>query len=233
VYDAGAIKHYHDVIDALNRNNITPWVTLHHFSNPIWFHNKGDFEKQENIDFLVQFSIKMFNEFSPKVKHWCTINEPTVFVHHGWFTKMFPPGKEDWNLAGLALINVLEAHVRIYHALKALPNGKESMIGIVNNFPQFDPWRPWHLLDLFVSNLIDHVFNDAVIQFFKTGHYNFRLLHVSVKRSIPEAVNSNDFFGIKLLFSLSCQIRVESCTAFPVCASTQCSDDRFCVSNLS
>jgi len=195
-FDQSAIQHYHDVIDALLRNNITPWVTLHHFTNPLWFHQKGDFEKRENIDYLVKFSVRMFNEFSSKVKYWNTINEPSVFVHHGWFTKMFPPGKEEAALVAEVLANVLEAHVRMYHTLKALPNGKEAQIGVVINIPQFDPWRPWYPLDVFVCDVIDHVFNGVVMHFFKTGVYNFRFFLVNVQRTIPDAVNSNDFVGL-------------------------------------
>ena len=32
---------------------------------------------------------------------WCTINEPSVFVSQGYFNGVFPPGKQDPQLAAL------------------------------------------------------------------------------------------------------------------------------------
>src|ERR1700734_1256079 len=36
-----AITHYIDVIKALRKRGIEPMVTLHHFTNPIWFADSG------------------------------------------------------------------------------------------------------------------------------------------------------------------------------------------------
>ncbi|MEC9464616.1 MAG: family 1 glycosylhydrolase, partial [Myxococcota bacterium] len=35
-YDSEAIAHYHDVIDTLLEAGISPMITLHHFTHPIW-----------------------------------------------------------------------------------------------------------------------------------------------------------------------------------------------------
>ena len=43
-----ALKHY-DVIDALIKNNITPYITFHPFTNPVWFDEMGAFENENNI----------------------------------------------------------------------------------------------------------------------------------------------------------------------------------------
>ncbi len=53
-WDPVALAHYHDEIDRLRRNGIEVMVTLHHFSQPIWFDDLGGFEKMENKKFFIE-----------------------------------------------------------------------------------------------------------------------------------------------------------------------------------
>ena len=48
-----ALDHYRDVCIALIDSGLTPVITLHHFSHPIWFEELGAFEKEENIKYLI------------------------------------------------------------------------------------------------------------------------------------------------------------------------------------
>lgn len=61
-------------VDALLEAGITPMITLHHFTHPLWFEEMGSFEKRENIEHFVNFCKLVFEEFSPKVKLWITIH---------------------------------------------------------------------------------------------------------------------------------------------------------------
>ena len=56
VYNQDALDHYKNVILALKDNDITPFITLHHFTNPIWFDKLGGFEKEDNIGYFIEFS---------------------------------------------------------------------------------------------------------------------------------------------------------------------------------
>jgi hypothetical protein len=84
VWDASVFKHYHDEIDELLRNGVTPMITLFHFSHPMWFDEKGAWEDIDNLRYFVRFSTKVFEEYGHKVKLWCTINEPEVFSSCGF-----------------------------------------------------------------------------------------------------------------------------------------------------
>ena len=57
-FDDSVLNHYANVIDSLLKNNIVPYVTLHHFTNPIWFEEIGGFEKEENIECFLSFCKK-------------------------------------------------------------------------------------------------------------------------------------------------------------------------------
>lgn len=197
VFDQKIIKHYSEVINSLINKNIIPVITLHHFTHPIWFDEIGAFEKKENIFYFKRFCEKMFNEYSNEVKMWCTINEPGVFAVMGYFAGIFPPGKNNPDLTAQVIINLLDAHVDVYHSLKNHRNGSNCKIGIVKNINQFDPWRRWNLLDWLVCSINNHIFNSIFIDFFKKGKFNIYIPGFIIrKHSNLNAADSLDFFGL-------------------------------------
>jgi len=117
-FDEAALQHYADVCDELQRQGIEPVVGLHHYTDPIWFVQKGGFEKEENIENYVTFAQKVFEKLKDKARIWITFNSPDAYAIKGYMQAMMPPFKKDWQLMGLVFKNVLEAHVRTYQALK-------------------------------------------------------------------------------------------------------------------
>ena len=192
-----ALEHYRDVCVALIDSGLTPVITLHHFSHPIWFEELGAFEKEENIEHYVRFSELVFNELSDIVPIWCTINEPAVYVTQGYFNGVFPPGKKDPLLAGYVMRNLLNAHVQVYQHLKTLPNGANVQIGLVKNITQLDPLRRWHILDWYFSGILNDVFTNSTLDLFSKGEFDFFLpamANISYKNY--DAINSLDFIGL-------------------------------------
>ncbi|MAI87381.1 MAG: hypothetical protein CMF99_09650 [Candidatus Marinimicrobia bacterium] len=196
-YDPKAIQHYRDLCDSLLKNNITPVVTLHHFTHPIWFEKLGAFEKRENIDHFIDYSEYAFNNLKDLVPIWCTINEPSVFVSQGYFNGIFPPGKKDPVLAAAVLENLLYAHTKTYKHLKNLDGGDQAQIGLVKNIFQFDPLRRWHILDWAFSKVLNNVFTHSTLDYFKKGHATFSLPGM-VKKHLEnnDAIGAMDFIGL-------------------------------------
>ena len=197
VYCKNALSHYSTMIDELISNGIQPVVTLHHFAHPIWFDEIGAFEEEDNISHLVAFSKRVFEEYSDRVKYWCTINEPGVVAIQGYFTGMFPPGLNNGKLTAEVYKNLLESHVQIYHQLKKHKNASKVKIGIVKNINQFEPWSRYNLFDWMFTLAMNHVFNWSAINFFKSGKLKFRvpfmMWHSHVNK---KAKDSLDFFGL-------------------------------------
>jgi len=195
--DQVALNHYKDLCNALIEAKITPVITLHHFTHPIWFEKLGGFEKNNNIQYFVEFSEIVFQELNSMVPIWCTINEPSVFVSQGYFNGVFPPGKKDPVLAGEVLENLLNAHTQVYRHLKSLPGGDRVQIGLVKNIFQFDPLRRWHILDWVFSKVLNDVFTNSTLEFLKTGDSNFYLPGmVNKEMNNPNAIGSLDFIGL-------------------------------------
>ncbi len=61
-FDQAALQHYQEMCEALLVAGLKPVVTLHHFTHPIWFEQKGAFEKAENIALWVRFCEVVFQK---------------------------------------------------------------------------------------------------------------------------------------------------------------------------
>ena len=82
-FDEKVLQHYNDEIDMLIAEGIEPMITLHHFTEPLWFTKLGHFEKEENIKYMLPFVEKVYEWYGDRVVKWCTINEPEVFAIQG------------------------------------------------------------------------------------------------------------------------------------------------------
>lgn len=118
----------------------------------------------------------------------------------GYMSGSFPPGKTSPALCGIVLRNLLEAHVQTYTRLKALmqyPRDSQVRIGIVHCVYHFDCWNPLNPFDWFIQRHLNHLFNEAVLQFFRTGDYHWRPIgHTNTHWSNPRAVEALDFIGL-------------------------------------
>ena len=54
--DGAAVAHYHEVFASLARHRLTPIVTLHHFTNPLWIADHGGWESRATIDAFCEFA---------------------------------------------------------------------------------------------------------------------------------------------------------------------------------
>ncbi|CRX39310.1 family 1 glycosylhydrolase [Estrella lausannensis] len=207
-YSEEALKKYEDLCSMLLREGIEPLITLHHFSDPIWFEQMGGFEHDQNIADFVDFSKVVYQRLSPYVKNWVTFNEPSIYAFQGWIRGVFPPAKKDAALCGIVLRNLMKAHCDVYDALKAMDGYKDSKIGIAHQALRF---RPYSFLESVPCELLTRVTHNAVMDFFKTGNFCFELpdylnyvggilqipgsAHVTYSR--PDIHEKFDFFAVQ------------------------------------
>jgi beta-glucosidase len=185
-WNEDALQQYSKMIDNLLARGIEPMVTLHHFSHPIWFEEKGGFLNQSNIHFWADYCERVFTALSDRVTNWCTVNEPEVFSIMGYHMKLFPPGKGSIRKTIRVMKNVVMAHVTVYHSLKAIR--PEARIGLAKNITIFDPLHRWNLLHWLTTFILNHIWNGAIISAFTKGRM--------FGRRIPKAKGSLDYIGL-------------------------------------
>lgn len=197
VINEAALTHYRTVCEALHAAGITPNITLHHFTHPVWFEEKGAFEKEENIVFFVRFCKLVFSKLSDVVPLWCTLNEPNTFAFQGYCTGMFTPGVNDPQRALTVLKNMMEAHVQVYHTLKNLPDGPKALIGLAHNITQFDAYRWWDPVARAFCAIAGQCFNTLVLEFLQNGSFVYTLPGlVKIYHTNKKAVGALDFIGL-------------------------------------
>ncbi|MDQ8735624.1 family 1 glycosylhydrolase [Paenibacillus sp. LHD-38] len=80
VYEESAIEHYRNVLKACHDNNITPIVTLHHFTTPVWVIRSGGWESKETPARFARYCGKVMRELCEFIPYVCTINEANISI---------------------------------------------------------------------------------------------------------------------------------------------------------
>lgn len=113
------IKFYHNLIDELLDNGIEPYVTLFHWDLPIALHRQGGWLNPNIVEAFAEYAKLVAKEYTPKVKHFFTLNEPQCFCGMGYVGGFHAPG---WKLNrhdSLFLFhNALKAHGAATRALR-------------------------------------------------------------------------------------------------------------------
>lgn len=92
-FDEAEIQHYREVLQALRVRNIEPFITLWHFTLPLWFSETGGFERKDSPEIFARYSAYVVERLGDLCTHFSTINEPLVFASNGWMRGTWPPFK--------------------------------------------------------------------------------------------------------------------------------------------
>lgn len=200
-FDESALTHYEDVCKVLRANNIQPCITLHHYTDPIWFLNKSGFEKDENIDNYVQYANTMIKRLGKYDPMFYTFNSPDGYAAQGYITCTKPAGRlvptKDLQLHGQVYRNLLKAHVATYRMAKNNPDTASAQIGILKNIFQLDPYNAYNPLDLLACFMGKKLVDNCFFDFFTSGKFNIHVpFKVNVNHFDKDAVGALDFIGI-------------------------------------
>lgn len=92
-FDMEEIAHYREVLQALKDRNVKPFVTIWHFTLPLWFSQSGSFERSDSPEIFARYSQFLVKELGDLCDHFSTMNEPNVFGSNGWLRGSWPPFK--------------------------------------------------------------------------------------------------------------------------------------------
>jgi beta-glucosidase len=115
-----AIEHYKRYIQELKRRNIEPVVTLFHFTLPVWFTERGGFEKRQNVKYFTRFAEKIVRELGINVRYIVTINEPEIYTTESYLGGHWPPNKTSKWTAWRVLNNLAYAHNQAAKAIHGI-----------------------------------------------------------------------------------------------------------------
>lgn len=160
IANADAIATYHDMFAAMRENGLEPFITLNHYSLPLWIHDvlacrtvagcedKGWPDRERIVKEIAKFAGFVAKEFGADVDLWATLNEPMAVIFPGYLqpgeSRSNPPAKMlAFDEARTGLTAMAEAHARMYDAVKendttdASGDGKAAEVGVVYNLTPF------------------------------------------------------------------------------------------------
>jgi len=161
-----ALDRYEDMCKKLVAKGIQPIVTLYHYTHPDWFEKKKGFEDSNNIKYFVRFCSKVFDRLNKYVHLWFTINTFSGYAFPAYSEGFKPPFKKDMQQAVDVMKNLLDAHVAVYHALKA--KDQNAQIGIYKNMLPMDPWNLWDRIACYFAN---QLMNESIYNYFLKGRF--------------------------------------------------------------
>jgi beta-glucosidase/6-phospho-beta-glucosidase/beta-galactosidase len=134
VNEAG-LRFYDRLIEDLLNQGIEPWITLFHWDLPLAL--QTDYEgwlDARTADCFVEYARVIFQNFSPKVKRFITLNEPWTYAVNGHGSGIHAPGRTNHPKTEPYLVahNFLLAHARVAKLYKAEFAGADGRIGISN-----------------------------------------------------------------------------------------------------
>ena len=135
VWNSEAIAHYKEYLSELHRRNIEPVVTLLHFTLPVWFAEKGGFEKRSNIAYFVRYADKIMTELGNSVRFIITINEPEVYGFESYYLQNWPPNKASLYKMWRVSANQATAHRKAAKTLHEI--NRRYKVGIAKNTTYF------------------------------------------------------------------------------------------------
>ncbi len=191
-FDKEAILHYREVLEALHARRITPFITLWHFTLPLWFSQKGGFERADAPELFARYCAHVVSELGDLCTHFSTINEPSVIGSNGWLRGSWPPfkrfaatdlvaitnsgrqhearaskGIKPFFLWLYVMKNLAKSHNAAYRAIKAVR--PEAQVNFVHHVIVFDSNKnPFNRLKAYIANYSwTHLFMKRT-----EGHYD-------------------------------------------------------------
>ena len=233
VASAAGLAFYHRLFAAMKKRGLKPFVTVSHYSLPLWIHDgnlcnqslaqciaagKGgwaDPNRARIVNEIAKYAAFLGEEFGGEVDSWATLNEPfSAVVVAGYLAatpaRSNPPGLSGpWmSISGAktAASAMVEAHARIYDALKAFDtkdadgDGKKAEVGIVYAFSEITP-KTASADDKKAADNAHYFFEDMFMDGIVQGRLDENWDQGPGKASIrADLANRVDFIGVNYYF---------------------------------
>jgi len=153
-FDERELAHYREVAAALRERGIEPFVTLWHYTLPVWLAQKGGVINKKFPEYFARYATRVSRAL-PDVLFWITLNEPEVVALHGYYKGTRPPERHGIFPLYRSMINMIRAHRMAYESIKK--NLPASHIGAAMHLSWFESAGGW--VNDFLKYFMDHFAN--------------------------------------------------------------------------
>jgi beta-glucosidase len=176
VFDEKEIEHYRQVISALRKRGIEPFVTLWHWTHPVWLEEVGGCENGKFPEYFARYAEKIVEELGTEVQFWITLNEPDVVASHAFLKGVWPPQKKSIIKYITVMRRLAKTHRKAFAAIKN--KSPQAQVGIAKHQVAFQVLRPT-VLNNFLKKVGHYFWNQWFLDkiknhqdFIGLNHYN-------------------------------------------------------------
>ncbi len=188
------LTQYASLLREMLDRGIRPFVTLHHFTHPQWFEERGGFLAPDAIDAFSRFVFRTIEGLRHHCSDWVTFNEPNVYCTFGYLLGEFPPGRKgDLGSALLCLARMAKCHAAAYRIIHSFQ--PSANVGWAQNYVLFEPGTA-RSRDRLIAGIFDSVFNGSFFDLLRTGQV--RAPWNRLAESAGEATGKYDFVGLNV-----------------------------------
>jgi beta-galactosidase len=220
--DRTALKHYRQVLTAIRAAHMTPFVTLNHFTLPLWLHDPiaardpfagvgpddpppsfgaaGWLDPRAPSEFA-KYAGYIAAKLGDLIDYYSPINEANVVAVQGYlnvpgvFAAWFPPGVFNYRAVISALLAEARGNAAAYDAIKE--QDATARVGLVQHFIAFRPKRPGQRIDRTGTQHADYLFNRTFLDAAIKGDYDANADRVIVtSEHHPQLAHKSDYLGI-------------------------------------
>lgn len=160
------LNHYCSVISALRDRGLEPFVTLWHWSIPLWLRDRGGWESKEITRYFSRYVDFVVRGLGDQVRFWITLNEPTVYASNSYLKGWWPPQKKSVFSCFRVVRNLIKAHRKAYEVIKK--TNPDAKVGIAHLVVWFEAYQnkfinqilklgaDWLMNDYFLNRIRDH-----------------------------------------------------------------------------
>jgi beta-galactosidase len=218
IASADALTHYHAELAALKARGMKPLVTLNHYTLPTWIHDpvgchvdlascspRGWVDKDRTVKEIAKYAGFVAKEFGGEIDLWATLNEPFAVLLPGY---IFPSADRSnppavllkTPEAKIVLVGLVEAHARMYDAIKANDtvdadgDGKANEVGVVYAMAPVKGADPASDLDKKAAENVFYLFNMVYLNAVAKGDLDADMTGTAVHRD--DLANRMDYIGV-------------------------------------
>ncbi|ORV92698.1 glycoside hydrolase [Mycolicibacterium iranicum] len=222
--DQDEVAHYRAVFAALRRHGLDPFVTINHFTLPVWVHDpiasrpliqlglpapKAGWLSDGTAGEFEKYAAYLAWKYGDQVDNWATLNEPfspvlTEFLAIPWVVPNWPPGVIRPDLASTFLVNQAIGHVAAFDAIRtwdtttAGENGPAAFVGVTLNMIPARPANPVNELDVQAADAWNHYYNGWFPNAVVDGWVDVNFDGIKTADEVhPDFADKVDFLGVQ------------------------------------
>jgi beta-glucosidase len=161
-FNKNELAHYKAVARCLRVRGIEPFVTLWHWSLPLWLSNKKGILNRNFPKYFTRYAEFVVDGLKDEVSFWMTLNEPTLVVAQSYLRGVWPPQKKGILGYLRAYRNLSMAHNLAYDSIHKFSSS--AKVGIANVLAFIEPQNKKSLIDKLIANFFRHYSNEKIYE---------------------------------------------------------------------